>query len=127
MKTFLALAIILSLVVACTASPTGAKLGEGDRGRTVTVPSKSFITLTLPSNPTTGYKWTFLLQPDQSFLKLVSSTYNPPTQQIPGAGGTETWVFQTTGTGTTEVKLSYIRPSAPQDNPKEFAFTVVVK
>lgn len=70
----------------------------------VTVRSGDQFTVTLPSNPSTGYSWQMVKEPDGKVLKKVGSKYNEPHKQNPpivGAGGTETWSFKSAGKGNT--------------------------
>lgn len=67
-------------------------------------------TITLPSNPTTGYQWKLGNKPNSKVVSDVVSEYNAPAEPIPGRGGTETWTFMAAGKGTTAIVLKYIRP-----------------
>ncbi|MBI5248488.1 MAG: protease inhibitor I42 family protein, partial [Desulfomonile tiedjei] len=68
---------------------------------------KSFR-IVLPSNPSTGYSWTADF--DKSFLKLQSSRYIKPAQQIPGRGGQHVCVFLPLKGGETTIEMKYKRP-----------------
>jgi len=72
-------------------------------------PGKTF-TLTLDSNPTTGYRWQLANPVDEKHVKLISSEYHRPSTQLIGAGGKEIWNFKAVAAGTTEIHLKYIRP-----------------
>ena len=65
------------------------------------------ITISLISNPTTGYSW----QPefDSSFLKLVNTEFVPDSTNL-GAQGMETFEFLMLKQGETKVKMLYKRP-----------------
>ncbi len=73
--------------------------------RTVKV-NKEF-TISLKSNPSTGYKWA--LSFDKAFLKLKADRFNRPTKALIGAGGTQTFVLLPVREGETEVHLVYKR------------------
>jgi predicted secreted protein len=62
----------------------------------------------LASNPSTGYSWTADF--DNSFLKLQSSRYERPAQQIPGRGGKHVFVFLPVKAGEAVIELQYKRP-----------------
>lgn len=64
--------------------------------------------ISLQSNPTTGYRW----HPefDSEFLKLVESEFVPPSSEMIGAAGVETFVFSTLKQGQVEVTMIYKRP-----------------
>jgi predicted secreted protein len=67
------------------------------------------ITVTLPSNPTTGYRWQLMNPLTEGTVKLVSNTYRPPQSGLIGAGGQEIWIFRTVGPGEAEIVLAYLR------------------
>jgi inhibitor of cysteine peptidase len=71
---------------------------------------KSFR-IVVDSNPSTGYSWTGVF--DKSFLKLESSRYERPAQQIPGRGGKYVFVFLPLKSGETVIELQYKRPWEP--------------
>jgi len=76
----------------------------------ITVRVGDEFAVTLESNATTGYKWHLTDKPKSKTAILVSSAYNPPAQQIPGRGGSETYTFKAVGKGTTTITLAYTRP-----------------
>ena len=73
------------------------------------VPAPQTVTLTLDSNPTTGFSW----QVEQSEeLFLVESVYTEDRtgEPVTGSGGTETITLTPLKAGKTEVTLTYARP-----------------
>lgn len=75
--------------------------------------AKPEITLELPSNPTTGYRW-FVQSYHADFIKPVSRVYIPPTSQLVGAGGKDRWKFTLTGSAfdvprVLTIKMIYAR------------------
>jgi predicted secreted protein len=77
-----------------------------DEERSVTT-NKEFA-ISLDSNRTTGYKWEASF--DKAFLKLKADRYKRPTNQRPGAGGTQIFVFLPVKQGETKVRFIYKRP-----------------
>jgi inhibitor of cysteine peptidase len=70
------------------------------------------LVVTLASNPTTGFRWE-VAEADKAILRQLgnaeyksSASGNPP---LVGAGGTETFRFESIGAGTTTLKLVYRR------------------
>lgn len=55
-------------------------------------PAKKQITIELPSNPTTGYKWT-LLDYNHSVLQLSDTAYTQKNNAQIGASGVRRYVF----------------------------------
>ena len=128
MKQLFGLALILVLLTACGETPTTIDLDSANNGVTLETTVGQTINITLDSNATTGYKWNLVTTPDAQVLKFLSSHYNAPIGGGVGAGGKEVWKFQTTGRGTTSLKLAYFRPFEPNTPPaKEFSATVVVR
>ena len=86
------------------------------------------LVVALASNPTTGYRWE-VAEADEAILRQIgdaefksSASGNPP---LVGAGGTETFRFETIGAGTTTLKMIY-RRSWEKDVPPIKTFTVQV-
>ena len=52
------------------------------------------IAITLPSNPSSGYHWTYLISPNVGSVTFVSHTCAAPATSRPGASGEETWRFK---------------------------------
>ncbi len=144
----LTLAFVFILLAACSSGPaptqpispspnaTSTKaaneiaLTAQDNGKTIAAAENQIMSLTLNSNPSTGYRWKFIAEPDAKILKLVSSNYFPSnTSATPliGAGGTDVWTFQAIGSGTTALKLGYFPPANPNQAANTFELTVTVK
>ncbi len=66
-------------------------------------------TLKLSANPTTGYEWEAVQNPE---LFEITSEYTPDTEDatVAGAGGTEVFTLKPLKKGTAEVSFSYARP-----------------
>ena len=80
------------------------------------------LELRLPSNATTGYRWSYVLSGDlMLYPSGVSPMYipDPPPegQTLVGAGGTSVYTFRADGIGTTHVKFEYRRPWEGDDGP----------
>ncbi len=68
------------------------------------------FSVTLPSNPTTGYHWELAAPLAEGIVKLMDSTYQAPATGLLGAGGEEIWTFKAVGRGETVIELKYVRP-----------------
>jgi inhibitor of cysteine peptidase len=70
------------------------------------------FTITVASNPTTGYEWQLAQPLVGGVLLFVSSEYevDETDTEIVGAGGKEVWTFKAEGLGDTTVSLEYVRP-----------------
>jgi inhibitor of cysteine peptidase len=87
------------------------------------------LTITLPSNQTTGYSWRLGIQLNKSILTFVGSQYNAPSNTgMVGQGGTETWTFQAAGRGKQSITMEYARPWETNTAPaKTQVFSVTVQ
>ncbi|MCY1433091.1 Chagasin family peptidase inhibitor I42 [compost metagenome] len=76
------------------------------------------LTLTLPSNPTTGYRW-LMQNPAGSLLRsLGPEVYsNPEDAGMVGSAGQSVWRFQVQGAGEGHLILVYQQPWAPEVPP----------
>ncbi len=65
------------------------------------------VTITLPSNPTTGFTWS-IQKYDTNLLKLVSQKYTPPNSHLMGAPGIQQYTFQAIKTGFTVTQVGHV-------------------
>ena len=76
-------------------------------------------TVRLSANASTGYEWTLQSGTDGSILELVSSEYQDADDaEGVGSDGTQVFVFQAVGIGTTSILIYYQRSwecDAPAD------------
>jgi inhibitor of cysteine peptidase len=92
------------------------------------VKTGKMFTLTLESNPSTGYSWEIAQPLDETKVALVESIYNAPKTDRVGAAGVELWVFKAVGTGETTISMKYVRPWEKDTAPAEAAtFAVTIK
>jgi inhibitor of cysteine peptidase len=96
---------------------------ENNTSQTVTL-LKEF-SVTLPSNPSTGYGWK-VASYDRQFLQLLRNRYQKPDQPRPGAGGQEFFDFLPLKSGTTAIVFHYQRPFEKQA-ARELRHTVIIK
>jgi inhibitor of cysteine peptidase len=75
--------------------------------RAVNVPAGEEISVTLPENPTTGYRW--VVEAVTGDLALVSADFSPPKEVKPGAGGHRTIHLRAGARGHGELRLRYER------------------
>ena len=68
------------------------------------------LTITLGSNPTTGYQWAEDAEiSDENIVKQTSHEFIAPDTDIPGAPGKEVWIFKGLERGTVNILLEYSR------------------
>ncbi|WP_079226754.1 protease inhibitor I42 family protein [Pseudomonas putida] len=76
------------------------------------------ITLTLPSNPTTGYRWLVQNPASNVLQSLGPEVYSAPEDAgIVGSSGISTWRYQARAAGEGHLMLVYQQPWAPEVRP----------
>jgi inhibitor of cysteine peptidase len=99
---------------------------ENLQGQIEVTVSRDF-SITLASNPTTGYQWELADPLDEAVVKLVSREYKGPETKLIGAGGQEIWTFRAVSRGQTLISLKYVRPWEKGVAPdKTASYTVIV-
>jgi len=75
------------------------------------------LTVTLGSNPTTGFQWLEDAEiSDESIIKQVSHEFvGPGIDKPPGTPGEEVWTFKALKKGTVTTFLEYSRPWIEED------------
>ena len=91
------------------------------------------LTVTLCSNPTTGFKWEPAKISDQTVLqqvehKFVSPEYTGDKPPPPGTPGKEVWTFKALKEGKSTISMEYSRPwEGGEKGAWTFVLTVVAK
>ena len=89
------------------------------------------LTVTLCSNPSTGFKWESANISDQNVLKQVDYKFVSPESEPPpppGTPGQEIWTFKVIKKGTSTVSIEYSRPwEGGEKGEWTFNLTVMVK
>lgn len=85
------------------------------------------LTVTLGSNPTTGFSWDDNAQVSDEFvLNQTNHEYHAPDTDVLGAAGNDEWTFKALKAGETTVKLEYSRPWEGGEKG-EWTFNLTVK
>jgi inhibitor of cysteine peptidase len=87
------------------------------------------FTITVASNPTTGYEWQLAQPLVGGVLLFVTSEYEPDETdtEIEGAGGKEVWSFEAEGLGDTTVFMKYVRSWEGNATPADQrSFNIIV-
>jgi len=88
------------------------------------------LTVTLCSNPTTGFQWVESAQiSDQTVLQQTDHKFVPPEETgVEGAAGKEIWTFKALKKGTSTISMEYSRPwEGGEKGEWTFALTVTAK
>jgi len=110
-------------MLAAGSSP-GLMLTDKNTGQTIAVTVGQSLTVALPANPSTGYRWTEEPHPAGP---LVESAPVMTTPARLGAGGTQTYSYRAVAPGTTQLVFDYARPWEHVPPVNHVAFTVMVR
>ena len=137
MRTKVILACIMAAVslalLACSSTPPASAecLFKWDQETEIAVGGT--LTVTLESNPTTGFTWELTELSDQTVLALIEIKYEPGEEakqepSLSGAGGTEIWSFEALKKGEATISMEYSQPwEGGMKTAKIFEITVIVK
>jgi inhibitor of cysteine peptidase len=76
--------------------------------------------VTLPSNPTTGFRWSIIENAVPQLQSLGQEVYsNPEGDGLIGAEGRSTWRFRAAEVGSTHLKFAYQRPWETEAPPSQ--------
>lgn len=78
--------------------------------RAIEVPAGSTFTLSLCSNPTTGFGWEEAKIADGAVVKQASRRSEAATAGKVGSPGQEVWTFSALKQGETAISMAYSRP-----------------
>ncbi len=79
--------------------------------RTVEMNKGDTLTLTVGSNPTTGFSWAEqTVIGDAAIIAQTQHEFIQPTSNAVGAAGKDVWTFQALKSGTTQISSEYSRP-----------------
>jgi inhibitor of cysteine peptidase len=80
-------------------------LTEGDHGRTVSVRRGDVVEVSLPENPTTGFRWA-VEEPESAAVSLLSAALSPPPANAGlGHGGVRVFRFAAGSAGNVQLRL----------------------
>ncbi len=123
----------------CAHNPPPILVSGADTGKSIEMIVGQTLTISLPSDPSTGYRWQVTAEPDaRNLIVLVSGFDSTPSKApAPSAAKPDTprtsnagrawWKLRATGEGSTSFGLRYVRPWEPETNAQEFTIGVDVK
>jgi predicted secreted protein len=129
MLTVLAIFAIGGTIAAVSADTNATlALTTADSGKQITVDAGGSFTVTLDSNPSTGFAWSISEITDEGIIDDVSNEFQGADTGMVGAGGQEVWTFKTIDKGTSTIEMQYSRSWETGVEPGgTFNVTVVVK
>lgn len=125
LRKFLSLTLALAVLAAC--APAVTTLTEANSGQTIQLQKDGSLSITLISNPTTGFQWT-VDQIDASLLKQQGDpeyVSDCPPSGITGCGGHQTFHFTAMAAGQSQLRLIYHR-TFEANVPPEQTFGVTI-
>ena len=93
-------------------------------GSTITIQCQSYLQLSLPENPTTGFRWQDDSGIESKRLRVESVSFLPSVGI--GAGGIRQWIFLAKESGKSNITLRYKRPWE-NDSPEDKTFQLIVE
>jgi inhibitor of cysteine peptidase len=110
--------VALALLAACATPPKQNVSVEKQSACPMHLHNGQNLILTLPSNPTTGYRWAIQDSAGGVLRALGPEVYrNPEDAGVVGAAGVSTWRFQAFATGDGRLRLTSQQPWAPEVLP----------
>lgn len=110
------------------ANVAAVTLGEADAGRTVDVRRGQSIAVLLPSNRSTGFRWSLVPALAGVLTASRDAGYTQDSSGGVGAPGVETWTFEASQSGQQELRFEYRRPWEKTVPPaRVIALTIAVR
>ncbi len=108
----LLLPICLALLAACASKPSSVTLQEGQQSDCpLELDNGQILMITLPSNPTTGFRWVITKTAENVLRSMGPEVYtNPEDAGMVGSGGKSTWRFKAYQAGQGALLMQYQRP-----------------
>jgi inhibitor of cysteine peptidase len=117
----------VALLAACASQPKQNITLENQSECPLQLSTGQNLILTLPSNPTTGYRWAIQDSAGGVLRKVSPEVYsNPRDSGLVGNGGQSTWRFQAFASGSGRLRLTYQQPWEPEVAPAE-AFDCAIR
>ena len=128
-RTFVVMSFFLVLALFSGCGTHGTNLTSADNNRQITAKAGDTLTLTLDSNPTTGYSWQVMEIDNAILIQDGDPEYKQSSGSdgLVGAGGTETFHFRAVGSGNASLELGYMRPWESVPPIQTFTIQVVVQ
>ena len=131
-RLLLLLSVLSTLALqSCCATYPEAMLvaGEAMNGERVTLRQGDELTVELPENPSTGYRWEADDDASTSILEATGSTFTRADAAggAVGVGGTRRFTFRATGIGSCSLRYTLIPPGRDRaDGEQHYSIDVDV-
>ncbi|HEX8542530.1 MAG TPA: protease inhibitor I42 family protein [Pseudomonas sp.] len=109
----------LCLLAACAQQPRHIVTLEKQSECPLTLKTGQILLLTLPSTPTTGYRWQ-IQNPAQGILRSMGPEVysNPEDKNMVGSAGQSVWRYRAADAGSGHLMMVYQQPWAPEVAPE---------
>jgi inhibitor of cysteine peptidase len=111
-RILIAATVAVALLAACASKPpppAPLSVTEANSGGTVALALDQRLIVKLPSNPSTGYRWSVAQQTAGVLEPEGAPTFERGPDASAGAAGTEIWKFVPTKAGEETLRLEYRR------------------
>ncbi len=124
MKKIITLALFIFLA-ACQKNV----LFPSDNGKTLYLKLGDIFSIQLPENPSTGYQWHLIFNPEnQAILSQRADRYAHSQTGLVGASGERNFSYQATGIGRVDIYATYARPwDESSSRQPSIQYTIVVQ
>ncbi len=92
---------------------------QQDDGKSIPLILGELLSIHLPENCSTGYRWTLEALVPENILLLQRTFIESKMPPVLGAGGMRVWVFKAAGIGKTQINLKRWRPWEGEKSVKE--------
>jgi len=92
---------------------------EEENGKNLLLGRGDLLVVHLPSNPTTGFGWQPVFSKAGVLTAEGKACYLANRSHLPGAGGTESWIFLAEKSGNMTLTLGYARPWEKGKEPEK--------
>lgn len=125
-KIWQILLVTIVAAVALSACGNGTVVaGEDMSGSEVSVKKGENVEVKLTGNASTGYSWV-VQDLDETILKSNGDPTYKADSDLTGSGGTYTYSFKALETGTTTLKMAYLRTFENNPPAREFELKITV-
>jgi inhibitor of cysteine peptidase len=100
------------------------KLNADSNGTTHEINAGDLVSITLPENPTTGFRWS-IVETDETVLRTEDDDFAPAGTAI-GSGGERTILLRAAAPGSVEISLEEARAWEPESPLNHFSVHLVV-
>jgi len=116
-------------ILACSLimpSVTAARVRRSYDSHRIKVRPGHTFSISLKSNPSTGYMWQIQNPIDKTLLIIVNKTFAPQKRKLAGSPGKEVWRFKALKKGTIFIEFAYKR-SWEKEIVKRTTYSIVIR